>query len=55
MPEFEVVVTIKCMAEAESADVLLADLRKKGERKDELSKIVQAWMNNRMDVKCDNT
>lgn len=50
MPEFEVTIKIKCTATAESADAVVADMKRKEGRKEELQRIVQEWMNEQVEV-----
>ena len=45
MPSFEITVKIKCTAEAQSKEALATDLARKEKKKDDLAKIVQAWLN----------
>lgn len=45
MPEFKCTIKINVTADAESKEALIKDLIRKAERKEELERVVQAWLN----------
>ena len=47
MPEFSVTITINTTATAKSKEAIVEDLKRLEAKKDELSAIVQRWLNER--------